>query len=284
MNHINTMFSQIDMLDMYSQLSILGSWQYATNSAAINAALKLIPEKGDINDIDAANDFYAELKAAYAAALENDQLCAITALSADVATATSGVGEVRNLEDTLAFMQGRKPTEAQFIAEYETRRRSGMRPGIPIKKFVATELANAMQNYNRLVTKGMDAIALIDYVRTHTEETNYDCLPEWMAESLQQKLVEKLHARWEKLESNRTNLRLKKDRRDSAEADQLLVASVLTAHGEKIGYSQEELDEDALPMAGVKSQPQPQPPAATRSKIPSHKFVPHELESNELID
>lgn len=278
------MFSQIDMLDTYSQLSILGSWQYATNSAAINAALKLIPEKGDVNDIDSANEFYAALKAAYADALENDQFCAMIALSADVATATSGVGEVRNLEDTLAFMQGRKPTEAQFIAEYENRRRSGMRPGIPVKKFVATELASAMQNYNRLMTKGVDAIALIDYVRAHTEETTYDCLPEWMAEALQQKLVEKLHARWEKLESNRTNLRLKKNRRDSAEADQLLVASVLTAHGEKVGYSQEELDEGITPMAGLKSQPQPTTPTMTKSKIPSHKFTPHELESDELID
>lgn len=237
---IKSLVAEVETLDMYTQLSVLGSWNYSINAACINAALRHIPAMPEENGIADYTNWEQAVRAARFEASEDGRLGELLSLRDAIMTAVEATsGEPRELESTLEFMLERVPTAKQFAAEYEARRRQGMRVGIPLAKFVQAELATAMERHAKLAARGGDAIALCKQLMC--EPATSGELPEYIAETFESKMMDKLHARWEKLELVRTNFRARKQQRDAAYADQLMIKQVIEAHGESVGYSEEEL-------------------------------------------
>lgn len=236
---IINMITKLQDLDSYSQLSVLGSWNFIINSAVISEAQRYVPElPEEASGIDIYTDYEAmkrklikEADASFLPGLINLKLEIESAiLNAD--------GQPRSLDNTLEFLTERSPTRAQFDQEYEMRRRQGMRPQMPKKVFIDYEFERAMNQHNLLVAKGEHAILLCENITLADGE-----LPDWIDESFESKMIEKLHSRWEKLEFVRTNPRRKKAIRDSAQADQQMISLLLKQYGETPGFNGD-FDED----------------------------------------
>lgn len=235
------MAAQVSTLDQYTQLAVFGSWGFTVNSACINAAMRYVPDEPVDNGIDT----YTEYEAARRKLLQDAEISPLPGLLGLQREITQHIdeanGTARGLTDTLEFLTGNAPSKTQFEAEYENRRRLGMKPGIPLKAFVESEHKAALDRYHRLVTRGDDAVRLCE---TFTlEETSCSDAPEWLPEALEQKMIDKLHARWEKLELVRTNPRRRKADRDSAAADQMLIERVMAEYGEQPGFELDDASE-----------------------------------------
>lgn len=239
---IKNLLAEVESLDMYTQLSVLGSWNYSINAACINAALRHIPAVPDENGIADYTAWEQAVRTARFEASEDGRLGELLSLRDAIMTAVEATsGEPRELDSTLEFMLERVPTAKQFEAEYEARRRQGMRVGIPLAKFVQAELATALERHAKLAARGGDAIKLCKQLLREDIRGDGE-LPEYIVETFESKMMDKLHARWEKLELVRTNFRARKQQRDAAYADQLLIKQLIEAHGESVGYSEEELE------------------------------------------
>lgn len=231
---IRSLQAQIAGLDTYTQLAVLGSWQFVVNSACINQAMRYIPDANDEPGIDGYTPYEQARRAALTEA-ERSQLPGLLCLQRDIESMIHDCdGQSRGLNNTLEYMSSNVPSRDRFANEYEQRRRSNLRPAMSKKQFVDHEMARALEQHSKMVAKGDDAVRLCETITPAYMESSD--IPDWVAETFENKLIDKLHGRWEKLEYIRTNPRRNKNIRDSAEADQLLIAQVLAEYGEKPGF------------------------------------------------
>lgn len=239
--------------DTYSQLSVLGSWSFIINAACINQAMRYIPDGPVNNGIEEFTQYEAARRELIKEA-EDSPVTALLALQRDITGMIyEADGDSRGLEATLQFLTDKAPVRKDFEAEYDNRTRMGMKPAMSKRQFADYEFERAMNQHNQLVAKGELAVRLCDTITV--EERGIGDLPEWVAETLQRKMIEKLHARWEKLEMVRTNPRRQKQIRDSAAADQLQIARVLSEFGEEPGFDvdeeEEQIDITTKPAVGL---------------------------------
>lgn len=239
---ITKLFTLMSNLDSYSQLSVFGSWNFMINSACISNAMRYVPDEPVDNGIEHFTEYEAARRALMKDA-DNSQLPALLALQRDITGAIyEADGQGRGLDDTLEFLTQDAPKRATFEEEYERRRRQGLRPAMPKKVFVDYEYERAVNQFNQLVSRGEHAVRLCE---TFTlEGMDADDVPDWVPESMEAKLIEKLHGRWEKLEFVRSNPRRKKQIRDAAAADQMMIAKVLATFGETPGFGDDMDDND----------------------------------------
>ena len=237
--------AKIADLDEYTQRSVYGAWQYFANSQCISQLVRKLPDTPRDSGIDGYTTYEHQLRVLKdsLAVEEGDfqsPIGAFIALQRDIHASLLEIGaDSRDLEDTHAFLCERKPSKSQFEAEYAERVRLGMRPGITRTQFVEHELARAMDQHDKLVAKGQDAIQMLNSIVV-PETRSYDDLPDWAFDALKNKLIQKLHDRWMKLELTRTNPRTMKQRRDEAEGNQILITELLKDFGEVPGMPVEE--------------------------------------------
>lgn len=245
---ITELYNHMKDLDQYTKLAVYGSWAFAVNAAAINAAVRYVPDEPVDNGIETFTQYDAGRRKLMEDA-EQSTLPHLISLSRTVqGWIEDEGGEVRGIDDTLAFLTNRAPDKKQFEADYEQRRRMGMRPQMSLKAFVDSELDRAMAAHNKLVARGEDAVRLCN--TTTIDGADGDTLPDWLMEAFQSKMISKLHSRWEKSEISRTNPRLRKEQRDGAAADQMLIAKVLAAFDEYPGMNFSD-DDDKEPVKPI---------------------------------
>lgn len=241
---IKRMQAEITALDTYTQLSVLGSWSFMINAACINAATKFVPDSPVDNGIEQFTPYEAARRALIKEAEnDNSSLPALLCLQRDLqGMIYEADGQGRGLEDTLSFLTDKSPKREDFGSDYDQRVRMGLKPGMSRRQFIDYEFERAMNQHNLLVARGEDAVRLCDTVTVNSDR-GYTDLPDWVSESFQRKLIEKLHTRWEKLEMSRTNPRRSKQIRDSAAADQLSIVKLLAQYDETPGFDADEHDE-----------------------------------------
>lgn len=238
---IQQMQAQITGLDTYSQLSVLGSWSFMINAACINQAMRYIPDEPVDNGIEQFTQYEAARRSLIREAEDgNSRLPALLALQRDLqGMIYEADGQSRGIEDTFRFITENAPKRATFEADYDNRVRMGMKPAMSKRVFVDYEYERAMAQHNKLVACGEDAVRLCETI-TIEDTRGYNDLPDWITESFERKLVEKLHARWEKLDLVRSNPRRQKQIRDAAAADQRLIETVLDQYGETPGFDDDD--------------------------------------------
>jgi isopropylmalate/homocitrate/citramalate synthase len=159
------------------------------NAACINQGMRYVPESPVHNGIEEFTEYEAARRALLRDA-EEATLPSFIALQREISTLINEAdGTARGLGDTLEFLTREAPKRTTFEAEFEERRRQGMRPNMPKKVFVDSEFQNALVAYNRLIAKGEDAVRLCETVSIAGRE-DYNNLPDWVAESMQNKLIE----------------------------------------------------------------------------------------------
>lgn len=237
---IQTMQAKLTRLDTYTQLSVLGSWSFIVNAACINQAMRFVPDEPVDNGIECFTQYEAARRAMIKEAEDSNRVPALIALQRDLTGMIyEADGQSRGLDDTLGFLTENAPKRATFEADYDNRVRLGMKPGMSKRQFVDYEYERAMNQHNQLVAKGEHAVRLCDTI-TVEDTRGYNDLPEWVTESFERKFIEKLHARWEKLDLVRSNPRRQKQIRDAAAADQMQIAAVLAEYGEVPGFTEDE--------------------------------------------
>lgn len=237
---IYNLFGKLDNLDKYTQLSVLGSWSFSTNASCISMAKRYVPSTPDETDINAYS-LYDQARAAMIRDAEQSDLAPMLALQSTLAGMINELdGNSNGLEGTLEWLVSRLPTRKQFESEYELRRRAGAKPAMSIKQYTDYEYERAMEQHSTLVAKGELAVRLCQTIAID-DSRGFGDLPDWVAETFERKMVSKLHDRWRKLEFFRMGAKRKEDA-DSAYADQMLIASVLSEFGEAPGFAPD-LDE-----------------------------------------
>lgn len=238
MNHkLNTMFNQIAALDTYTQLSVLGSWNYAVNQSCINQAMRYVPETPVDNGIDSYTQYEAGRRALLQDS-DSSQLPDLLALQRDIQGAIEdNDGSAKTLSETLQLMMNSAPTREMMGAKYDDAKRAGMKPSMSRKQFIDYELERAVAMHNKLAARGEDAVRICETITIAAEAHD---IPETLMDRLEEKLIDKLNTRWEKLEFDRINPRLRKERRDSAAADQLLIETTLAEYGITPGFEPED--------------------------------------------
>ena len=274
--NIVKMQAQLTNLDTWTQLSVLGSWNFIINSACINTAMRYVPDAPVDNGIEHFTEYEAARRN-FLKDAEQSPLVALLTLQRDITGMIyEADGEGRGLDNTLEFLTENAPKRSQFEEEYEMRRRQGMKPAMPKKTFVDYEYERAINQFNQLVSRGEHAVRLCETITV--EGAEHSDLPEWMPETLERKLIEKLHARWEKLEFVRSNPRRQKAVRDSAQADQMMIAKVLAQYDETPGFG-DDVDEpqamatDFLEAAGDLTTLEAEPSKPKRTRIPKEELA-----------
>lgn len=132
------------------------------------------------------------------------------------------------------------------------------------------QFERAMANWQRAEADGTNTEPMPKLENFHSNVSEYDDesehkneLPDWITESFERKLIDKLHSRWEKLEFVRTNPRRRKTERDAAKADQMMIAKVLAEYGEEPGFA--DMDDDEEPEASAR--PLNEPTAASKADV-----------------
>jgi len=221
----NEALNEITKLDSWDIQATLGAVNYLALQSAINQAVRMLPalpeEGSGLDDFTAWEQKMKapEIKEAVA------PLIGYAEKAQDVLQEYTTT-EPFDYEHVLSFMTSRPPQRATFEAEYNNRKNLGMRPDIPISKFVEMEYAAAMQRHANLVAKGESAVKLL-----HGIDGNDATAPDWFMEAVENKIMQKLEQRWERAEMRRTNPRITKDKRDLAAANQTLIVGVI----EKLG-------------------------------------------------
>lgn len=234
---IHNLINKIDNFDKYTQLSVLGSWSFNVNASCISMAKRYVPTTPDETDINTYS-LYDQARAALIRDAENSDLAPMLALQSTLAGMIDELGgNSSGLEGTLEWLVSRLPTRKQFESEYELRRRAGAKPAMSMKQYTDHEYERAMKQHDDLVAKGELAVRLCQTIAID-DSRGFGDLPDWVVESFERKMISKLHDRWRKLEFFRMNAKRKEDA-DSAHADQMLIASVLSEFGETPGFAPE---------------------------------------------
>ena len=218
-------------LDKFTKVSVFNSWKFFLNMNCIRQALRILPE--DIEKTSEGREMYDNLIRETTEFLEQEgdfisKLPAFIALNEKLRiTMYDDMLEPSTMEDTLKFMTDNKPTATQFEKDYEERIRQGQKPGITKRDFCALQLEDAMKSHRQLSERGQAAIEFCNDLNVQVDR-GYGDLPDWVIDTLYNKLTDKLTHRWQKLDIRRTGLRTKPSDRTEAEADQLLIEFVYT--------------------------------------------------------
>lgn len=232
---IEAALNAVTKLDSWDIQSILGGVNYITRQAAINTVVRMIPEPPEEGSgLEGFTAWEQHMK-------DPEIKKAASPIVGIAERVTSVLNEYTDLppsqyEDVLAFMLQRPPQRATFQAEYDNRKRLGMRPAMPMSTFVDMEYATALTRHQHLVSKGEAAVHLL-----HSVEGSSESAPEWLDEAIYTKVQQKLEQRWMRAELRRTNPKITKADRDLAEANQLLIESVIEELGGQKPSFMEEL-------------------------------------------
>lgn len=257
MNKILEMHEEIQLLDSGTQIAILGSWGFITNTGCINQAIRYIPdiEKEEYAGLDGVEGYtaYEAARRELFKQAGGTQLPALINLQRlifqwlDTAGASEdfiGGSTVEYLMGTHRYLTRQKPTKMEIAEEWVARKRAMPKFSIPKPVFVEYEYQLRMEQHARLLAKGEDAIRLCDTV---TISGLSDEISDRYAEMFNEKLKDKLHARWEKLEFQASNPRLKKEKRDQIYADQALIADLLARRYDEVpGWGDPDVEDTDL--------------------------------------
>lgn len=287
MNELNKITAQLADLDVYTQRSVIGSWAFFVNSQCINQGVRILPDVPEEGEgIEGYTAWEGAIRTAERKLVDGErnggdfapQLPAWVALQRFISfmMVESG-GEASTIQSTFDYLSERSPTRQRFENEFAMRVKMGMRPGITRKEFVDSEYARAMDQHVKLMAKGEHAVQMLDRMVLATGakvERGFDDLPDWVAETLQQKLVQKLKDRWTRLEITRTNPRVNAANRDAAEGDQFLIVEVLKAYGEvphePVVHEEDELELELEAAAATPEQEDVAPaPKKSRTRKPA---------------
>jgi hypothetical protein len=221
-------------LDAWDIQSTIGGVNYLVRQAAINQVVRLIPEPPEEGSgLEGFTKWEQDMK-------NPDIKKSVSPLVGVAERVTEVLNEYTTLppsqyEDVLAFMLQRPPQRSTFVAEYDNRKRLGMRPSMPLNTFVDMEYATALGRHQNLVAKGEAAVQLLEAI-----EGEDGAIPEWLQESIDNKLQQKLAQRWYRAEMRRTNPKITKNDRDIAAANQLMIEGVI----EELGGSKPTFSEE----------------------------------------
>lgn len=228
----NELISKVSALDTFTQSVILASWMASVNASAINQAIRYVPDEPVDNGIEQFTEYDAARRQLRVEAEDGrSTLPSLIGLHRELFGYMDVLGHMApaTFESTLAWMSEKAPKKETFARDYIERIRQGMKPGIPLQKFVEHEYEAAMRQHNRLVARGEDAIRLCE---TCSEDTGMGTLPERLLENMERKMISKLHDAWMRNERTRTDIKRPKEIRDEATSNQTLICHVLGQYGE----------------------------------------------------
>ena len=244
---IHEMTAQMADLDKWTQLSILGAWQFIANNNCLTQATRALPDLPDEGEgIEGYTPWEGAMRTLLTKIKSDEKeggdfattLPAWLAFQRHVSYLTSELGgDVRDIENTYEWLVARIPSRDRGEADFAMRVRMGMRPGIPRKDFVDAEYEKDMRSHMERVAKGQHAVTFLERMTLETGaqiERGFDDLPEWLEEQLLNKMIEKLKSRWISLEGNRTNPKMTLAKRDEAAGDQMLIVEVGRHYNEEI--------------------------------------------------
>lgn len=235
-SEITKIISEVSKLDSWDILSALGGCNFACRQAAINTTVRMIPnlppEGSGVEGFTAWEQQMKnpEIKKAVAGMVYLADLFTDT-LNEYTDTPPS------HFEEVLQFMVSRPPSRDTHVRDYDNRKRLGMRPAMPMSQFVEAEYAQALKRHQDVVAKGEAAVQLLNGIEGADEP-----VPEWLYEAIHQKVLSKLNDRWNRAEMRRTNPRITKNDRDTAEANQRMIEACIKELGGDVPSFQAELD------------------------------------------
>lgn len=262
----HTILNTIQTVDLYSQLSCLGSMQYVVTAEAIRGAMKLIPDNPTPESIEAFLNEERNLKLSieYADNKLGDgtergekesltsqhdvettpgnyfearrELQALLDLRQDLLdmseelTAGMEQGEERTLLNTLKFMETQQVIDPMLYKRtYINNKRLGLKNyGQTMTEYVTQETTRAVNSMARFVAKGEYAVQFLEGLDPHEGE-----IPERIIESLAKRCVNKLIARRIKIGqilSWRTDI----EQRLEAEGDMTFIEQAIIALGGEV--------------------------------------------------
>jgi hypothetical protein len=225
--------TEITKLESWDIASVLGSWKFVIDSAALNAAIRLMPNlPPEGSGIDAATQYNEDLRKVMNES--HPEVASLVAMSLEVQACLDNHADVppRSFEDTLSFLKDQAPTQQRFVQDYNRRKTAGIQMGISLREFVNSEMQVALRNHQNLLAKGSDAIVLLDKIAENQPQITD--IPEWLEENLHQRAVAKMKDRHMRLELRRTNPRLNSEQRDEALASQMLIEKTIGYFGGEI--------------------------------------------------
>jgi hypothetical protein len=216
-------------LDKFTKISVLNSVKFLLNMNCIRQALRILPD--NIEKTSDGRDLYDHLLAKTMDEYEHEgdyapTLPAFIALNEYLRTTMyDDMLEPSTMESTLEFMTKNPPKATDFEADYDARVAAGMRPGINKREFCQMQLDDAVKQHRQLEERGQAAIQFCEDLAVH-QDRGFGDLPDWAVDAIYSKIVDKLAARWSKLDIRRTGLKMKPADRTEAEADQTLIEFV----------------------------------------------------------
>lgn len=274
-------FAAIQPLDVYTQLSCLGSMQYVVTSEAIRQAIKLIPdhptpetmeaffneernlkldvefagrdEHGElvnatsVGDVNTTPGNYYEERRTLAALLDLRQ--DMLDMAEELASTTGGEPqEERSLLNTMQFMLTQKKADPAYYArQYTNNMRLGMKNyGQTRAEYVKQEMERAARDLEVFAAKGEFAVQFLeglDPIEGPVAERTIDALTK--------RCVTKLIARRIKIGQS-LSWRTDPEQRADAEADILFIEKAIVALGEEVpteAATPPEVDEDGVTTA-----------------------------------
>lgn len=277
----HTILEVIATVDMYSQLSCLGSMQYTVTAEAIRGAMKLIPndptpesielflneernlkldveyagrdEHGDlvnktrVHDVETTPGNYFEARRELQALLDLRQ--DLLDMSEEL-TAGMEQGEERTLLNTLRFMETQQVIDPiAYKRAYINNKRLGLKNyGQSMADYVAQETTRAAENVARFAAKGEYAVQFLEGLDAREGD-----IPERLIENLAKRCVAKLITRRIKIGQSlswRTDL----EQRLEAEGDMTFIEQAIVALGGVVpeeAVVPDEVIEDVPPAAAT---------------------------------
>lgn len=229
--NIDETIDLIRELDKYTKVSVFNTWKFFLNMQCIRQALRILPDT-EIEKTSDGRDEYDHLLAHTMDEYEKDgdyatKLPAFIALNEKLRVMMHDeMLEPSTMDDTLAFMtKNMTPKLSDFEEDYDARVEAGMRPGITKREFCQIQLDDAIRQHESLAERGQAAIQFCLDLNV-VEDRGHGDLPDWAITTLYNKAVDKLAARWAKLDIRRTGPRTSPNDRTEAEADQTLIEFV----------------------------------------------------------
>lgn len=224
---IEKMLTEVSKLESWDISSVLGGVNYLLKQTAINAAVRLLP---DPPPEGSGIEYFTEWEQKMRNPEIKTRCSPLVGLSQRVEEVLNQYvdREPQTFEGVLKFMTERPPQRATFEADYNNRKRLGMKPAMTMKEFVDMEYKTALDRQQMLVARGEDAIRVLHAVEGTDEE-----VPEWLYEAIDNKVLQKLEERWKRHDLRATNTRVTQSDRDLATANKKLVAACMEALGGK---------------------------------------------------
>jgi len=227
-------------LDSWDVGAVAGGMNYLLLQSAINTVVRMLPDQPEEGSgLEQFTEWEAKMR--------NPEIQEKVAPIIGTAERVCDVLEeyssapVADFQSVLEFMTSRPPQKSSFEAEYNNRKRMGMKPGMPLKQFVDLEYQVALTRHQNLIAKGEAAVLALQRIVGSDGD-----LPEWLLEALNAKALQKLEQRWMRAELRRTNPKIGKQDRDLAEANQKLIEAAIVELGGEVpkDTSVEDKDED----------------------------------------